>query len=238
MARSVPVARLRPVASALVASLRNFLTPVVWKQAHQARTRRLRPRWSTQPLVLVLVTLTWACGDSLAEQFETARSFAVVCLPKRRRPGRSVQGFQKALARLPLPVLRAVATGVRQRLLRLLAGVWMQDGFVPLGCDGTRLECPRSAALAARLGAAGKAGGATLLWRAALVHFRVGVPWAWRWGQGTASERDHLRRLLGCLPSAALLVADAGYVGYDLVRTLQQRRVCFLIRMSSQATFY
>src|SRR5215472_4013096 len=190
MARTVSVGRLRPAASALVASLRNFLTPALWKQAQQARTRRLRPRWPTQPLVLVLVTLTWACGDSLAEQFETARSFAVVCLPKRRRPGRSVQGFQKALARLPMPVLRAVARGVRQRLLRLLAGVWMQDGFVPLGCDGTRLECPRSAALEQRLGQAGKAGSAPMLWLTALVHLRLGVPWAWRWGRGTASERD------------------------------------------------
>jgi hypothetical protein len=75
------------------------------------------------------------------------------------------------------------------------------------------------------------------LWLTALVHLRSGVPWAWRWGRGTASERTHLRRLLPLLPPAALLVADAGYVGYDLLGTLLGRRVCFLIRMSCQATF-
>jgi hypothetical protein len=40
------------------------------------------------------------------------------------------------------------------------------------------------------------------------------------------------------LPATALVVADAGFVGYDLLRTLRQRRVSFLIRMSSKATFY
>src|SRR5438270_194930 len=83
----------------------------------------------------------------------------------------------------------------------------------------------------------GKAGSAPAVWLTALVHLRLGVPWAWRWGKGTAAEREHLRRLLPTLPADALLVADAGYVGYDLLRTLLERKVCFLIRMSCQATF-
>jgi len=238
MARSAGGGRLRPVARSLVDSLRHFLTPALWKQAKPARGPRRRPRWGTQPLVLVLLALTWACGDSCPERFETARAFAAVCLPKRRRPGQTVQGFRKALARLPMPVLRAVAAGVRRRLSALLSGSWTVFGFVPIGCDGTRLECPRAAELERRLGQAGKPGSAPAVWLTALVHLRLGVPWAWRWGKGTASERDHLRRLLSLLPAAALLVADAGYVGYDLIGTLLEREVCFLIRMSCQATFY
>jgi Transposase DDE domain len=238
MAGSVAAGRLRPAARSLVASLRHFLTPAVWKQAHQARGPRRRPRWAVQPLVLVLLTLTWACGDATPERFETARAFAGVCLPKRRRPGKTVQGFQKALARLPMPALRAVAAAVRRRVAATLAPAWHVEGFVPLGCDGTRLECPRTAELERRLGQAGKPGSAPMVWLTALVHLRLGVPWAWRWGKGTASERDHLRQLLDLLPAAALLVADAGYVGYDLIRTLLERKVCFLIRMSCQATFY
>ena len=216
--------------------MRHFLTPALWKQAKRARGARRRPRWAAQPLVLL--TLTWTCGDSFPERFETARAFAAVCLPKRRRPGRTVQGFQKALARLPMPALHAVAAGVRRRLPALLPASWMVFGFVPIGCDGTRLECPRTAELERRLGQAGKPGSAPAVWLTALVHLRLGVPWAWRWGKGTASERDHLRRLLSLLPAAALLVADAGYVGYDLIRTLLGREVCFLIRLSCQATFY
>src|SRR5436309_5421797 len=121
-------------------SLRNFLTPALWKQAHSAHPRRRKqPRWALQPLLLVLLGLTWAAGDSQAERFETAKAFAAACLPKRRRPGQTAQGFHQALARLPLPVLRAVAAGIRAALLRLLAPRWQVAGFVPLGCDGTRL---------------------------------------------------------------------------------------------------
>jgi hypothetical protein len=44
--------------------------------------------------------------------------------------------------------------------------------------------------------------------------------------------------MLRWLPAAALIVADAGYVGYDVVATMISAGVCFLIRMSSNATFY
>src|SRR5438270_784784 len=81
------------------------------------------------------------------------------------------------------------------------------------------LWCPRTAELERRLGQPGKPGSAPAVWLTALVHLRLGVPWAWRFGKGTASERDHLRHLLAVLPAAALVVADAGFVGFDLLGT-------------------
>lgn len=239
MAHPAKGRRLRPAARSLVDSLRNFLTPALWKQAHAARSaRRAAPRWATQPLVLTLLVLTWSCGDSQAERFETARAFVAVARPKRRRPGTTARGFHQALARLPMPVLRAVATGLRRRLATVFARRWLVDGFIPLGCDGTRLACPRTVALEQRLGQAGKAHSAPMVWLTALVHLRLGIPWAWRWGKGTASERGHLLHLVATLPAAALVVADAGYVGYDVARALMAAEVRFLIRMSSHATLY
>ena len=55
--------------------LNHFLTPQVWKQAHQAAPRRRAWRWQTQPLLFVLLGMTWCAGDSLPERFETARAF-------------------------------------------------------------------------------------------------------------------------------------------------------------------
>jgi Transposase DDE domain len=221
-------------------SLQEFLTPTLWKQAQHCRQvgqRRKSSRWATQPLVLVLLFMTWTCGDSQAERFVTARAFCQVCLPKRRRPGKTVQGYQKALARLPMNVLRTLAAGVRQLWPTRLAG-WLVDGFVPLGCDGSRLACPRAESLEQHLGQAGKDGSAPTLWVTALVHLRLGVPWAWRFGKGTASERSHLEHLVRVLPAAALLVADAGYFGYALTQFLLSQRVEFLLRMSSNVTLY
>jgi hypothetical protein len=182
--------------------------------------------------------MTWCCGDSQPERFETAKAFCIACLPKRRRPGKSVQGFQKALARLPLCVLRVFADGIRKVLALRLVSRWMDDGFIGIGCDGSRVECPRSTELEQRLGRANKERAAPSLWITALVHLRLGVPWAWRIGKGTASERSHLLQMLPLLPSAALLVADAGYFGFELARQLVQAKVHFLLRMSSNVTLY
>jgi hypothetical protein len=231
--------RLRRHARSFVECLREFLTPALWKQAHeQRRAQRRSSRWSTQPLVLVLLLMTWCCGDSQPERFETAKAFCIACLPKRRRPGRTVQGFQKALAKMPARVLRGIAAGIRQVLAARLAARWCDDGFVGIGCDGSRVECPRTRELEERLGEAGKKGSAPSIWVTALVHLRLGLPWAWRMGQGTASERSHLLQMLELLPRAALLVADAGYFGFDLARQLMHREVPFLLRMSSNVTLY
>lgn len=221
-----------------VACIGEFLTPAVWKQAQKHRTVARSSRWKTQPLVLVLLFMTWCCGDSQPERFETARAFCVACLPRRRRAGKTVQGFQKALARMPLAVLRSLAAGIRGTLIRRLQQRCYEDGFIPLGCDGSRVECPRTPELEQRLGQANKERTAPTIWITALVHLRLGVPWAWQIGKGTASERWHLERLLKYLPPAALLVADAGYVGYALTKRLLESNVCFLIRMSSNATLY
>lgn len=231
--------RLRRPARSLVDCLREFLTPALWKQAHfQRRSRRRSSRWSTQPLILVLLLMTWCCGDSQSERFETARAFCVVCLPKRRRPGRTVQGFQKALAPVPTRVLRVFAAGIRQLLASRLATRWFDGSFIAMGCDGSRVECPRTTELEQRLGQAGKDRSAPTIWVTALVHLRLGLPWAWRIGKGTASERSHLLQMLELLPSAALLVADAGYFGFHLANQLVQQNISFLLRMSSNVTLY
>lgn len=229
--------RLRPHARSFLASLRQLLTPAIWKQAAQARPgRRRRPRWRTQPLVLTLLVMTWCCGDSQAERFETAKGFTAVCLCKRRRPGRSVQGFQRALARVPVAVFRAVAAGVRQRLLTVLD--LATDGFVVFGCDGSSLECPRSEELERRLDPPAKRQRAPQVWVTALVHLPTGLLWAWRLGKGYNRERSHCQALLSTLPAAALVVADCGYNGYDLAQAILTAGASFLIRMSSKDTLY
>lgn len=234
---TAPAPRLRPGARSLADSLREFLTPAIWKHAHQARRSPRTPaRWATQPLILTLVLFTWACGDSQAEKFEAAKGCCAALLAKRRRPGQTVAGFRHALARLPLAALRAVAAGVRQQLLLRLD--LLTEGFVVLGCDGSALEGPRSAELQRRLATKGKANAAPALIVTALVHLRTGLLWAWRLGNGNACEREHLRRLLPTLPPQALVVADAGFNGHELARAIMAAGASYLIRMSAKVTLY
>jgi Transposase DDE domain len=224
-------------ASSFLESLREFLTPALWKQAQQARPKKRQSwRWSTQPLLLTLLVITWCCGDSQAERFEIAKGFTAVCLSKRRRPGQSVQGFQKALAKLPVGVLRVVAAHLRRRLLQLLP--LRTDGWIVFGVDGSSMACPRSAELEHHLDPPRKHNGAPRVWVTALVHLRTGVLWAWRLGRGYNRERLHLRALLPTLPATALIVADAGFTGYDLAQTVLAAGASFLIRVSGKDRLY
>jgi hypothetical protein len=219
--------------------LNHFVTPWVWRQAQQsAGAPNRKVRWSLQPLVLVLLTMTWCQGGSQEERFETARAFCVACRQKTKRPGETVKGFHKALARVPLPVLRTLAAGVRQRILQCLTP-WLTVGpWIPFGCDGTRLECPRTHEPEQRLGQAGKPDSAPTVYVSALVHLATGLLWAWQIGKGTASEHYQLGRLLRTLPAKALLVADAAYLGYELFQTILAVKLSFLFRLSSRAYLY
>jgi hypothetical protein len=239
MANARKHARQRRRAKSLLDSMREFLTPEVFKQVRNATKRRKCPRWDLHPLLYILLLTTYCCGDSLPEKFEAARGFYVVCCPKRKRPGESFAGFEKAIARLPMPVLRTLAAAIRGRVEIVFGNRWKVGNFVPLGCDGTRQACPRSEELEKRLGTFGKEGSPPMIWNTSIVHLTLGFPYCWRFGKGgKASERGHLIQMLHRLPTAAMIVADAGYAGYELAATMIASGVFFLIRMSSNATFY
>src|SRR4051794_31850739 len=230
--------RLQQPAS-LIEFVRQFLTPRVWKQARQCvADRRSKPRWDLQPLVLVLLAMTWAAGDAESERFVAARGFYVACYEGRKRPGETLVGFQKALARLPVRPLWALAQGVRDEIRRRYAERLLIGGFVPMGCDGSRIECPRSAELEARMGEGGREASAPTAWVTAFVHLGSGLLWSWRVGKGDADERLHLRQMLSLLPAGALVGADAAYMGYDLARAILRHEQSFLLRMSSKVRLY
>jgi hypothetical protein len=220
-------------------ALTQFLTPQVFKQAHQAAPPKPKqPRWPLHALVWVLLSMSWCAGDSQEERFATAGAVYVASHQHSRRPGTTLAGFLKALARLPLPVLRALSRGVRGQIGDQLLDALRVNGWALFACDGTRVECPRSAELQQRLGEAGKPASAPMAYITTLVALPAGLLWSWALGKGTANELEHLRRLLPTLPPQALVVADAFYLGYDLFRAIMQARASFLVRLSSRVCLY
>jgi len=238
MTRSLtPSARVQP--ESFLDCLRYFLTPQVWKQVLGGFRPSKASRWQAQPLIFVLLVMTWCSGDSLPERFESARAFYVALYQKRRRPGTTCEGFHKALARVPLAALRRISQMVRRRVLQLLGDRLTVDGFIPFGCDGSRLQCPRSEELEKRLPCGGKTADAMpQVWVTALVHLSTGLLWSWRLGKGTADERQHLRHLISTLPAGALLVADAAFASYELLQALAAAKLFCLLRLSSRAPLY
>src|SRR5438477_89961 len=83
-----------------------------------------------------------------------------------------------------------------------------------------RVACPRTAANEKALKCAGKKKTGPPLFVTTLLHMGTGVPWDFRIGPGTASERRHLEAMPPDLPPRSLVVADAGFTGYEFYRRI------------------
>ncbi len=128
----------------LSGSMRQFLTPGVWKQVKQAASQhgcRNGVRWTLQPLIMIAAIMTWCAGETDADRFVLSRSFYVqLHCPKRQRPGKAFSGFCKALLGLPMPVWWAFCDAVRSRVFHLLA-----DRMTMGGCPGRHCRTGRNA---------------------------------------------------------------------------------------------
>jgi Transposase DDE domain len=227
--------RLPRMANSLIEAISKLLTPAMWRQAHQ-HVRGRRRRWGLQPLVIVLLVTTWCCGDSLGERFEIAKAFCVVYQTKRRRPGKTLAGFQKALSKLPVAALKTLAAAMRVRLQSWFAAQWTFGEWVPFSVDGSRLQCPLTDESRRRLGRANREATAPCIWVTTLVQLHLGLLWAWRLGKGNASERHHFVCMLATLPARALVVADAGFGGSTVAQAVMSAGKHYLIRMCRNET--
>ena len=190
--------------------------------------------WSGLALALCSVMMSWDAAPTLAQRFESARTLLDRALPRRRRVPRTYQGFVKALSSRGRAVLVLVATHLRT-LTRGAAGrAWRVGEFVPIGVDGSKFDAPRTIGNEA-LGVAGKDKCGPQMMALLLVHLGVMLPWAWKIGNAADPERSLLRDLLGRLPAHTLLVADAGFTGFDLLSEMARRGVSFLIRVGRGA---
>jgi hypothetical protein len=188
--------------------------------------------WTPQRLVWVALLMAWSAEQTLAERFEAAGEQLAALFPRWRKGG-GYTGWAAALRGRGAGLAPAVARRLRRRLRDSAGGHWRRAGWCALAADGSRVECPRTAANERELGCAGKRRTAPQLFLTTLWHMGLGLPWDYRIGPGTASERRHLEDMLAGLPAEALIVADAGFSGYDLYRRLLAARRSFLLRVGS-----
>ena len=125
---------------------------------------------------------------------------------------------------------------VRLRPDELAGKAWRVLGWLVLAVDGSRFECPRTTANEEGLGCAGRNKTAPQLFHTLLQHVGTGLPWDFRIGPGTDSERRHLDDMLADLPEQTLLTADAGFTGYDLCSQLIDANQRFVLRIGGNKT--
>jgi hypothetical protein len=193
---------------------------------------------------------------TLQARFAQARKVVQKLFRWQPAPGVSAQGFLKMLGPWQAELLGAILPYLRDHMRKGLPEHWLTAGYALFAVDGSRVALARTKSLEAvfapprrrrRKPAAGvrrtrkrqaaaarhKKATSPQLWLTLLWHVGSGLPWAWRTGPAGASERDHLVALMSELPAQALLVADAGFVGYEVWQALLAAGHHFVIRVGA-----
>ena len=213
-------------------------------------------KWTPKSLVALAVLSAWSDGRRLTDAFDKAKQlsqnlFGQIAI-------KTFQGMMRALVTwtaqlLPLLWLRL------QALMQQVGGEHYRIGqWLPLAVDGSRFTTPRTksnerAFSAQNFGKGKKAksrrkwknkkrrtkklGEAVKpqIWLTLVWHMGLKLPWCWKTGPSTSSERQHLMELLQTqeFPENTLFCCDAGFVGYELWKSMLDAGHSFLIRVGA-----
>jgi hypothetical protein len=174
--------------------------------------------------------MAWQAGGTLKDRFEACWQVVAGMYPTRRRGGHTYEGFMGALRRQSRRLLKIVLPALRQAVKTVAGRYWQIEGWTVMGVDGSRIDCPRTAANQEAFGCAGRDKTGPQQFVTTVLHVGSGLIWDWRRGGGKEAERNHLRAMIASLPLGALLLADAGFTGYELLKELIASGRSFVIR--------
>lgn len=176
--------------------------------------------------------MAWERSPTITERFFWARD--VVDPRSGRETGKTYQGFMKALRRGSDRLLPRVQRYLRAAVRRTAGRRWwMRRGWVAMTVDGTKIDAPRTVANERVLGAVGKDKSHPQMLLTTIRHAGTGLAWDWRVGPVRSSEQSHLREMIDDLPRESLVIADALYVGFDLLSRLHESGRSFLVRVGA-----
>lgn len=175
-------------------------------------------------------------SSTLRDRFAAARRCLVEMYESFRRPGKTFEGFIAARKKLSGKFISQIHAHLQQQHRHVAGAFWKRFGWEVFAADGSRVEMPRTAANEKAFGCAGNKKTGPQLLLTTLYQMGTGQPWDWWIGKGTESERNHLRSMLGGLPGDSLIVADAGFTGYELLKDIIDSGRHFLIRIGANVT--
>lgn len=198
--------------------------------------KQRKRRWTLQNTIIQAILMAYEQSASLKDRFEYARGCLIEMFPSRARPGKTYQGLVKAIRKIPAQIREQLQLHLCRQHQQVAGSSWKLFGWIPFAADGSRVETPRTKANQQALGCAGKKKTGPQLLLTTLYHMGSGLPWRWCIGRGIDQERNHLRSMLKFLPKESLLVADAGFNGYELFKEILGHDLSFLIRVGANVT--
>jgi Transposase DDE domain len=220
-----------------------------------------------KPVDLVILTVIWAWSESntLTGAFQEAHRWSLNVLS--RAALKSYQGLMGALCTWTGAMLPRLWQRMHALLEQYGGEHWRIGAWLPLAVDGSRVSVPRTRANERTFCAANYGCSLTAVyrrrkrrrqgrperhrrpqktaapakpqvWLTLLWHMGLRMPWSWKVGASTASERDHFQQLLAehRFPKNTLFCGDAGFTGYGLWKAAIDSGHQILIRVGANVT--
>jgi hypothetical protein len=210
--------------------------------------------WKTVQFVLLAILWAWSDKSTLTGAFHEAVQLSVSLFGQSALA--SYPGFTSALVTWSSRLVPEIWHRLQTRMQQVGGEYWRSGGWLPLAVDGSRVSTPRSRsnedAFSIKNYGRGKRARSRSKWRnkkrrsrplseavkpqiwlTLIWHMGLKMPWCWKMGPSTSSEREHFLHLLKTeiFPDKTLFCGDAGFVGYELWKGILDRGHNFLIRV-------
>lgn len=212
--------------------------------------------WKVIDLVALAVLWSWSDHARLTDAFEHASElatemFGLVAVT-------SYTGFTGALRSYTEKLLPVLWAHLHWLMEKVGGRHWRIGRWLPLAVDGSRVSTPRTEKNERAFSIKNYGHGRKAqrrcnwknkkrrskrisepvrpqIWLTLVWHMGLKLPWCWRTGPSTASERSHLTDMLKTLdfPKDTLFCGDAGFIGYDFWQSILDGGHSFLIRVGA-----
>lgn len=217
--------------------MREILTPAVWKEIHRVCRDHERERWawSMNAMLLVSVGMAMCVSGTRRRRFEEARAFATALRGKRRRCGETLEGYIAALRALPMELFGVLRGAVQRRVEEAGLDVARVGRWLVFGMDGTKQTLARMEGLTKYFGIANKDPGGPERLVVGAVALGRNMLWDWAADVARGSERELALKIVERLPLGCMGVFDAGFGGYEWIRSVVASGRHVLVRVGSSA---
>ena len=213
-------------------------------------------RWSPRQIVILAVLWVWSDKRTLVRAFDHARGLSLAIFGEVAVT--TYQGLTGALKKWSVKLLPATQQRLQQLMEQVGENHWRIGLWVALAVDGSRIDTPRTksnenAFAAKNYGKGKKARSRTKwknkkkrskklsapvkpqMWITLIWHMGLKLPWTWKTGASTSSERHQLMDMLKTenFPENTLFCGDAGFVGYEFWNAIANSGHHFLVRVGA-----
>ena len=228
----------------LAACLRELLPPSFWKQVRQEFNDfdSGQTRWPVPLCWYTGVFMALSTAGSMAERFECACECVTELYIKRKRCGKTLAGYTKALSRFPLAFFARVRSQMQKNLDAYRIQAARVGRWHAYALDGSKQNIPRTQPHELSYGLTTKGtahgAGAPQLQVVAAVAMGKNVMWDWECASALVGERELALQIIARLPACSLAVFDAGFLGYEWAQAIQALNRYFLVRVGSNVRLW